>query len=192
MIMASFKIALVGVLGNGIAASLAFADHKPNHPGGGVTGTWVFAILAFFALSSSAYADWGFTKWGMTLEQVVQASEGRVTRYPSSQVDGESTFVGLTTLARLNGYSVAGFNFPKVNFSFDGSKRLASVELSTGNNQFSALNRALRSNFGVPVSEKGGMLPTAIWNDRSKGNSIRLLGFGVTTVIQYTPIVQGF
>jgi len=45
--MAPLKIALVGVLGIGIAASLAFADHKPNHPGGGdtggVTGTWVFA-----------------------------------------------------------------------------------------------------------------------------------------------------
>ncbi len=45
--MAPLKIALVGVLGIGVAASLAFADHKPNHPGGGdtggVTGTWVFA-----------------------------------------------------------------------------------------------------------------------------------------------------
>ncbi len=45
--MAPLKIALLGVLGIGIAASLAFADHKPNHPGGGdtggVTGTWVFA-----------------------------------------------------------------------------------------------------------------------------------------------------
>jgi len=45
--MTPLKIALVGVLGIGIAASLAFADHKPNHPGGGdtggVTGTWVFA-----------------------------------------------------------------------------------------------------------------------------------------------------
>jgi len=43
--MAPLKIALVGVLGIGIAASLAFADHKPNHPGGGgaITGVWVFA-----------------------------------------------------------------------------------------------------------------------------------------------------
>lgn len=45
--MAPLKIALVGLLGVGIAASLVFADHKPNHPGGGdtggVTGTWVFA-----------------------------------------------------------------------------------------------------------------------------------------------------
>ena len=45
--MTPLKIALVGMLGIGVAASLAFADHKPNHPGGGdtggVTGTWVFA-----------------------------------------------------------------------------------------------------------------------------------------------------
>ena len=33
--MAPLKIALVGVLGIGVAASLAFADHQPNHQGGG-------------------------------------------------------------------------------------------------------------------------------------------------------------
>ncbi len=36
--MAPLKIALVGVLGIGVAASLAFADHQPNHQGGGDTG----------------------------------------------------------------------------------------------------------------------------------------------------------
>ena len=36
--MAPLKIALVGVLGIVVAASLAFADHQPNHPGGGDTG----------------------------------------------------------------------------------------------------------------------------------------------------------
>ena len=41
--MAPLKIALVGVLGIGLAASLAFADHKPNHPGGTTSGVWVFA-----------------------------------------------------------------------------------------------------------------------------------------------------
>jgi len=41
--MAPLKIALVGVLGIGIAASLAFADHKPNHPGDAASGTWFFA-----------------------------------------------------------------------------------------------------------------------------------------------------
>ena len=42
--MTPLKIALVGVLGIGVAASLAFADHKPNHPGGGgaVSGVWEF------------------------------------------------------------------------------------------------------------------------------------------------------
>ena len=33
--MAPLKIALVGVLGIGLSASLAFADHQPNHQGAG-------------------------------------------------------------------------------------------------------------------------------------------------------------
>ena len=44
--MTPLKIALVGVLGIGVAASLAFADHKPNHnPGGGSAAPPVYAIF---------------------------------------------------------------------------------------------------------------------------------------------------
>ncbi len=48
--MAPLKIALVGVLGIGVAASLAFADHQPNHQGGGDTSLYLGGVLFFIGL----------------------------------------------------------------------------------------------------------------------------------------------
>lgn len=42
------------------------------------------AIPIFAAVVSSARADWEYTKWGMTPEQVVSASKGAVTVLPAA------------------------------------------------------------------------------------------------------------
>jgi len=42
-------------------------------------------VLAVAALSGTARADWQYTKWGMTPEQVVRASGGKVSMLPSGE-----------------------------------------------------------------------------------------------------------
>ena len=124
--MAPLKIALVGVLGIGVAASLAFADHKPNHPGGSGTasGTWVFAGYSTTTVLGNAtlpgmYAacqfDFGdnarmaiMEEWvkspNITLPPTdawIQASDGR----PSNQIncEGWTVTTGAGRVLQTNG-----------------------------------------------------------------------------------------
>lgn len=38
-------------------------------------------IAVFFAMTNYAWADWNYTRWGMTPDQVVKASKGSVHRF---------------------------------------------------------------------------------------------------------------
>ena len=40
---------------------------------------------------SSAFADWQFTRWGMTAEEIVAASSGRAQLIPEGDREGKST-----------------------------------------------------------------------------------------------------
>ncbi len=46
--------------------------------------TWMAGLSALVA-ASPVHADWQYTKWGMTPEQVVAASSGRATLLPARQ-----------------------------------------------------------------------------------------------------------
>jgi hypothetical protein len=46
------------------------------------------ATLATGLLDESAFADWSFTRWGMTPQQVVHASKGRAALFDGSLSGG--------------------------------------------------------------------------------------------------------
>jgi hypothetical protein len=72
----------------------------------------MFALLVW---AVPARADWQYTKWGMTPEQVIEASGGSVSKIPEAQRKGRSrpNFIGLLSGA----YSAGDFQF-KVDFQF--------------------------------------------------------------------------
>lgn len=142
-----------------------------------------------FAMAAPAHADWQFTRWGMSLDEVVAAGEGRVARIAADQVDAESTMVGTECRAQINGpYELAGTTYSKVNLCFDGTG-LARVMLYADEWDYGAVDRALVSALGEPVDETP--LPSKTFIDREKGNTIRLLRFSVT-VLEYTPRAVAF
>ena len=155
------------------------------------TKVQVCAHLLAWALSLNAgpaRADWEWTMWGMTPEQVVQTSAGRSIQQvdPSSRL---STFVGATVLLVMNNYQAAGQTF-EVRFGFDDQRRLNEVALYASDKAFFEVERALTGIYGAPARMQGGNVPTRTWNAPDKGNVIRLLR-SASTIIQYRPIAKG-
>jgi hypothetical protein len=75
----------------------------------------VVPIALPLLLVTPAHANWQYTKWGMTPEQVIDASGNTVSKIPADQQRGKSRpgFVGL-----LSGvYSTGDFSF-RVDFQF--------------------------------------------------------------------------
>ena len=148
--------------------------------------------LVFLSFTRLGFADWDFTKWGMSLNQVVTASGGRARTLTPDQAKAESTFVGLSCQAQIaSPYTLAGLSFQKVNFCFDGDGRLQSVNLITEGNDFERVDRTLAAAFGAPAKSEGGSLPERIYVDRAKGNSLRLIRVS-STILSYRPIPSGF
>jgi hypothetical protein len=49
------------------------------------------AVIAVALLwATPVHADWQYTKWGMTPEQVIEASGGRVSKIPEDQQKAQS------------------------------------------------------------------------------------------------------
>jgi hypothetical protein len=105
---------------------------------------------AFFGLSmvilmcSPALADWQYTKWGMTKEQVVEASKGQAT--PTG-----------TKGALVAPYEGGGYQF-QASFGFDKTGGLSSVglELKDGSHAI-GLRNALLGKYGKAGKEVGSL-----------------------------------
>lgn len=150
----------------------------------------ITSALIFFCALLPARADWAFTKWGMTLRDTLIASNGQANVLPPQDVKGKSTFKGSTCKANIKDYNISEYHFEVV-FCFDSNDRLSSVVLYTSGDEFRAIDRALTATYGAPASQKGGSLPSKIWNDRQGGNTLRLIRVS-STVIEYKAIPTGF
>src|SRR4051812_41805801 len=73
--------------------------------------------------ASAAKADWEYTKWGMTPQQVVSASKNVATPGTDLQPDGDGNVSKLVAP-----YQSGKFSF-RADFGFDATDKLASVTL---------------------------------------------------------------
>lgn len=142
------------------------------------------------AFAGPAHADWEYTKWGMTVDQAIKASGGKAKAYSAAESASKSTFIGQKCLAGYNGHVVAGHSF-EVRFCFDQAQKLTSVSLYAPREDFYSIDRDLRSAFGSPVMDSGGSIPSVIWNDTAKGNSLKLTLVS-SAILEYTPKRVGF
>jgi hypothetical protein len=134
---------------------------------------------------------WEFTRWGMTLSEVMEASGGQAQSIQPGPGAKDCTFTGSVCLAYIPHYKLAGFPF-EIRFGFEATtKRLNRVVLYANGDAFYELERALTGAFGAPIASERGRLPVSMWRDPAKGNTIRVLRV-VSSVIEYTPIASGF
>jgi len=146
---------------------------------------------------AAAGANWQYTKWGMTPEQVQSAAKGQLS--PVATPNDCAACTGVPLLA--GNYEVGGQVF-RVRFEFADGKSLSTVVLavpSTGrtwgcNELFDKL--ALR--YGSPAWQApltgDGSLPNARWLDPRDHNTVFFNDISLQTgmcEIQYSPLGSG-
>jgi hypothetical protein len=148
----------------------------------------LLAAFMMFAGSSPAFADWQYTKWGMTPEQVVAASKSKAaigSGEPGDLIRGSPLQVGA-----VGTYASGKWQF-KAKFYFD-NKKLDFVQLNllNGESGCGSLWADMKSVYGKPFSEsEDAITHLAIWQDEAKNNRIALFEIGRSSCsIDYKPL----
>jgi hypothetical protein len=104
-----------------------------------------FALAALFFSGTAASADWQFTKWGMTPEQVQKASKGAALETPATERAAKTPINGLQVPLLSMPYTSGDLQLNAL-FYFDKQRRLARVELEGAKRA----EQDLRTKYGPP------------------------------------------
>jgi len=151
----------------------------------------VITALLVTASATSAYADWQYTKWGMTPAQVQAAAGGKLgTR------NGSDACPSCKPVPMLAGeYATEEFRFRTL-FQFAAGQTLSMIDLRMHDEggQCRSLYNSLATRYGSPVFQGGGgALQTARWLDATGGNTVFFInsaGVDGQCTIQYSPLVS--
>jgi hypothetical protein len=149
-------------------------------------------ITALF-ITTGAYADWQYTRWGMTVEQVSAASKGQL-RSCNAVCDKQVTN---GEIARLYGpYRSGEFQFTAFAMFDKSTNKLAYMNLKLENSlQGNALIGALRTKYGEPANQTNTQLMTMlVWRDARDQIDIVTIGPGMPdalTTLAYRPRLTG-
>lgn len=146
---------------------------------------------ALLALTSSiAHADWQYTRWGMTVEQVATASNGAMRPCTPNVCDGPSS---AENKARLFGhYSSGQFEFTAFSL-FDGNGRLARIYLRLEDpTKRWLLQDALSAKYGSHASKSIGFMTINYWQPADDRIEMRAIGDGEAALVnvQYFPRID--
>ncbi len=136
--------------------------------------TAIFLVpLAALSLAAPAQADWQYTRWGMSPEQVAGASAGSVSLdsgTANDEIPGEKVGARGT-------YSSGPYNF-KVVFYFS-ERKLVDVRLRLISDNILddawKLKNDLDGIYGRPFAESGGIGPIITYHDPGKNNRVDLI-----------------
>lgn len=143
--------------------------------------------MAGIMSASPAYADWQFTRWGMTAEQVAAASGGTVTVGPG---DPKEEYAG-AKIGALGTYVSGEYKFRAVFYFTD--RKLVDVRLRMLSEQPHddgyKLKNSLDGIYGKTFSQSTGLLSIFTYHDDSKNNRIDLVMIANTmTTLEYRPL----
>ena len=133
---------------------------------------WFLAAILIIVGAHRAHADWEFTRWGMTVDDVLRASKGTAQALSPEQASRFTSYTDYKTMAVIPSRTVAGLQF-RVEFGFSPDGRLV-------------------QQLGQPQAEARGGIPNARWNDPRRHNSIRLLKIASLLMVQYSRPASGF
>ena len=136
----------------------------------------VVVAAALIAVTSPAGAWWDYAKWGMTLDELRKAS--------GASIEECATSCRLNASHVVRGVQVIGLT-GEAGFAFDAAGRLDRTvlwfedALAEG-----ALERALLSIYGAPLSKTLGATRSTIW----RGDDRSTIGLIVYTHLKGTPL----
>lgn len=122
-----------------------------------------FAVVSLGA--GSAHADWSFTKWGMTPDQVIKAAKGKASANPGDEGD---RIMGMDRGVAGGPFAFEGRTFT-ADFYFDpggGGLRVARLNM-VDQSQCDALGAALEAKYGASSNKYHGE-----WLDSASGNKV--------------------
>lgn len=144
------------------------------------------AVSLVVGFSAEALADWQYTKWGMTAEEVIAASGGKARKFTDTGQDTDTERLQAITPYRTGDFAFeAGFMFSRK----DG--RLRSVRLKLVEGDGLLLSAALVNRYGKPVSEsKTAFTQHARWLDKENNNTVVWFVIGADYfTVQYSPLI---
>ena len=123
------------------------------------------ALTCFIGAASVAHADWQYTTWGASADEVVAASDG------AAQVNSDRSKDPGDLVAKLVApYQALGFDF-EAYFIFDRADQLQYVDLSPRNPLDCAdIRHAVLNSYGQP--EDTGSFGLMKWWHRPSGNVV--------------------
>lgn len=145
-------------------------------------------IVALALSAASVHADWRFTAWGMTPEELEDASDGGLTFYDEPVATGS----GLKKHA-VEVWVSGSFTFDATYF-FDSVPALAAVTLHLRDKSKGyTLYDELLNQFGEPRKEElkpivGGESHIAVWYDADDNNRLVFYSVGDFVALEYTPL----
>lgn len=132
-------------------------------------------LILSTSLGSVSLADWQYTFWGMTPDQVIEASGGLAQRPASpDSIEDEST-----ELLRAP-YQAAGMEFDARFFFSNDTEKLNLVKLDLRSaEKCPVLFGQLSSRYGQPLTEsESAIIALQTWRDLEAGNFVSVLQIG--------------
>jgi hypothetical protein len=131
------------------------------------------ASFAFVLMPTAALADWQYTKWGMSPEDVVAASNGKAHLVPEAEAAKTLHSSEYVIPLAKGDHSANGEKF-SVMFDFTRqAKRLQTVTLTaTDPSRCYIYKRMLLNKYGAPIDTERGPTEGLKWRDLPSGNAI--------------------
>lgn len=151
----------------------------------------VLFLVCLSATPTFARADWQYTKWGMSREQLAAAAKAAGTNLSFSKTPSANG-------AGIASYAAAGVEF-SAHFDFeDGNGQLSKVKLLPSDmTKCKKIADLLLERYEQPATNEittlGGLkVHSLTWNDRKERNAVKYVNFGeIGCNIDYTPLRLG-
>lgn len=130
-------------------------------------------ILGISLFGPAAQADWQYVKWGMTISQLVTASNGDLS--PTAGDGGKRImciFSDQKELAWAPDRKIGPYTFDVIVCGNGGAATSVSLRGKSGN--YNPLRTELLAKYGKPIQDEPGDMAITTWRDEKGKNLVRL------------------
>jgi hypothetical protein len=156
------------------------------------------AVLLVLTSSAASHADWQYTKWGMTQEEVITASNN--IAIPTNEAEREANRMAIGKALLVAPYISGQFEFQAF-FIFEQQiplptvpYKLVQVRLKLRlDKNCDTLQQILAQKYGNPITKRiaDNVIFIASWRDEAGGNELNLKEMYNDCTLVYSPLKAG-